>query len=56
MQTNNSMNLHDITAVTVRTEVLDAGGRSFTLTKYKFTDAYGNVFTVNAFEKDGEEE
>lgn len=43
------MNIHDIKKVEVSTEVLDATGRPFTVTKYRFTDAYGNVFTVNAF-------
>ena len=55
MKTNNSINLHDITEVEINTEVLTASSRSFTVTKYRFTDTEGNVFTVNAFEKDGEE-
>tara|TARA_R110000765_G_scaffold380817_1_gene471973 strand:+ start:641 stop:811 length:171 start_codon:yes stop_codon:yes gene_type:complete len=56
MKTFNSINLHDIIKVETNTEVLTASGRSFTITKYRFTDTEGNVFTVNAFEKDGEEE
>jgi hypothetical protein len=55
MKTFNSINLHDIIKVETNTEVLTASGRSFTITKYRFTDTDGNVFTVNAFEKDGEE-
>jgi hypothetical protein len=50
MKTINSMNIHNIKKVEVSTEVLNASAAlPFTVTKYRFTDAYGNVFTVNAF-------
>ena len=55
MKTMNSVSIHDITEVEINTEVLEAVGRPFTVTKYRFTDNQGNVVTVNAFEKDGEE-
>jgi len=55
MKTMNSVSIHDILKVEINTEVLEAVGRPFTVTKYRFTDNQGNVFTVNAFEKDGEE-
>ena len=55
MKTMNSVSIHDITEVEINTEVFcEAVGRPFTVTKYRFTDNQGNVFTVNAFEKDGE--
>lgn len=54
MSTQSSMNIHNIVNVDIKTEVLNAEGRSFTLTKYNFTDSDGNVFTVNAFLKEGQ--
>ena len=51
MKTMNSVSIHDITAVEINTEVLEAFSRPFTVTKYRFTDNQGNVFTVNAFLK-----
>ena len=51
MKTMNSLNIHDITEIEINTEVLEAVGRPFTVTKYRFTDDQGNVVTVNAFLK-----
>jgi|TARA_R110000744_G_scaffold60241_1_gene124912 hypothetical protein len=51
MKTMTSLNLHEITEIEITTEVLDAVGRPFSVTKYKFTDDQGNVITVNAFLK-----
>jgi|TARA_R110000796_G_C14229998_1_gene395844 hypothetical protein len=52
MKTFNSINLHDILKVEMNTEVLNTSGGPFTITKYRFTDTEGNVFTVNAFLKE----
>jgi hypothetical protein len=52
MKTMNSVSIHDITEVEITTEVLEAFSRPFTVTKYRFTDNQGNVFTVNAFLKE----
>jgi hypothetical protein len=46
-----SLSIHDITKVEIHTEVLDAHGRPFSVTKYRFIDDKGNVVTVNAFLK-----
>ena len=51
MKTMNSLNIHDIKEIEIDSEVLEAVGRPFTVTKYRFTDDKGNVFTVNAFLK-----
>tara|TARA_R110000782_G_scaffold173904_1_gene265243 strand:+ start:236 stop:439 length:204 start_codon:yes stop_codon:yes gene_type:complete len=51
MKTINSLNIHDIKEIEIDSEVLEAVGRPFTVTKYRFTDDKGNVFTVNAFLK-----
>jgi hypothetical protein len=51
MKTMTSLSIHDITKVEIHTEVLEAVGRPFTVTKYRFTDDKGNVVTVNAFLK-----
>ena len=47
----NSVSIHEITEVEITAEVLEAYGRPFTVTKYRFTDDKGNVVTVNAFLK-----
>ena len=52
MKTFNSINLHDILKVEMNTEALNTSGGPFTITKYRFTDTEGNVFTVNAFLKE----
>ena len=50
--TFNSMNIHDITEVEIKTEILSTNEKPFTLTKYNFIDNHGNIFTVNAFMKE----
>ena len=55
MSTLSSLNIHDIVDIDVKTEVLNTKDRQFTVSKYRFIDSEGNVFTVNAFLK-GEQE
>tara|TARA_R110002126_G_scaffold290200_1_gene446637 strand:- start:307 stop:468 length:162 start_codon:yes stop_codon:yes gene_type:complete len=52
----NSLNIHEITEVEITTEVLEAFSRPFKVTKYRFTDNQGNVFTVNAFLKEEQDQ
>ena len=51
MKTMTSLNIHEITEIEITTEVLDAVGKPFSVTKYRFIDDQGNVVTVNAFLK-----
>ena len=57
MTIDNSMNIHRIKSVKTETEdFVTASGHEFTLSRYRFTDTEGNMFTVNAFLAKGEEE
>ena len=47
----NSLNIHDILEIEIKTKVLDSDLKPFTVIKYKFTDTDGNEFIVNAFLK-----
>ena len=49
VSTLSSLNIHDIVDTDIKTEVLNTEDRSFTVSKYRFIDSEGNVFTVNAF-------
>ena len=50
MTIDNSMNIHRIKSVKTETEdFVTASGHEFTLSRYRFTDTEGNMFTVNAF-------
>jgi len=49
MSTLTSLNNHDVVDTDIKTEVLNTEDRSFTVSKYRFIDSEGNVFTVNAF-------
>ena len=51
MKTMTSLSIHEITEIEINTEVLDAVGKPFSVTKYRFIDDQGNVVTVNAFLK-----
>jgi|TARA_R110001632_G_scaffold4251_6_gene18074 hypothetical protein len=51
MKTMTSLSIHEITEIEITTEVLDAVGKPFSVTKYRFIDDQGNVVTVNAFLK-----
>ncbi len=56
MKTFNSTNLHDIVEVKVIEEVINSTrGGAFSVTKYRFKDRSGNIFTVNAFNIDQRE-
>ncbi len=52
MSTLTSLNIHDIVDIDIKTEVLNTKNNQFTVSKYRFIDSEGNVFTVNAFVKE----
>ena len=55
MNTLSSLNIHDIVDIDIEIEVLNTKDRQFTVSKYRFIDSEGNVFTVNAFLKEEQE-
>ena len=52
MSTLTSLNIHDIVDIDIKTEVLNTKDTQFAVSKYRFIDREGNVFTVNAFLKE----